>query len=78
MAHRLEGVWFAPHMKPICRGVYPVRLPTSAHIWKCYWRGDAWGAVSDDATQAETALALVVSAVQDKTWFGFAEWRQYD
>ena len=78
MADGIDGAWFAPHMKPTRKGIYPVRLPASKRIWLCYWLGDAWGAVSDDATQAETALALVVSAVQDKTWFGFAEWRQYD
>ena len=73
MAHRINGVWFAPHLKPTRKGVYLVRLPTSSHIWKCYWRGDAWGAVSDNGTQALTALALVPSPVQRKAWFGFAE-----
>ena len=73
MAHGIDGAWFAPHLKPTRKGIYPVRLPLSSRVWKCYWRGDAWGSVSDDATQAATALALVASPVQDKTWFGFAE-----
>ena len=73
MADGIDGAWFAPHLKPRRKGIYPVRLPTSKRIWLCYWRGDAWGAVSDDATQAATTLALVASSVQDKAWFGFAE-----
>lgn len=72
MAHQMTGAWFAPHLKPTRKGIYPVRLPTSSHIWRCYWRGDSWGSVSDDAKQAATTLALIPSLVQNKAWFGFA------
>ena len=69
----LSGTWFAPYLKPTRKGIYPVRLPTSKHVWKCYWRGDSWGAVSDDIKQAATVMALCASPVQNKAWFGFAK-----